>query len=76
MLEYLVEAKPRFLNPADSMLGMDAQQLHKLVYGVADKLTIHCYPERGDRLRYLYDILATKLSGNVRKDNDMQLQIK
>ncbi len=65
VLEYLIESKPKFLKPADSMLGMDKQQLEKQVNGVADKLMIHCYPERSARLRYLYGILSKKFSENV-----------
>ncbi|XP_035705228.1 uncharacterized protein LOC110847753 isoform X2 [Folsomia candida] len=64
VLEYLIESQPPFLKVGNSMLGIDKQQLENQMHGVADKLTIHCYQERGDRLRYLYGILTKKLTGN------------
>lgn len=64
-MEYLIESQPPFLKVGNSMLGIDKQQLENQMHGVADKLTIHCYQERGDRLRYLYGILTKKLTGNV-----------
>jgi hypothetical protein len=49
----------------DSMLGIDQHGLEKQVNGIADKIIIHGHSERGDRLRYLYQVLSKKLSEQV-----------
>ena len=50
----------------DSDLGLDAVELRKHVLGIGEKLAIHGYPERNQRLRYLYTILTKKLQDQVK----------
>jgi len=46
-------------------MGVDTQGLSNDIKGIADKLRIHGYFDRGDRLMYLYDILRSKFSDQV-----------
>jgi hypothetical protein len=64
VLKYLCESKPPCLRIGDSLLGLDDQMLAKDIKGVSDKLKIHGYFDRGNRLSYLHDVLLKKLSDN------------
>ncbi|CAL8143797.1 unnamed protein product [Orchesella dallaii] len=64
LLEYLLDQKPAELKCGREHY-LDVRELGEVMQGLALKLKIHGYDDRGERLQYLFSVLSSKYAEKV-----------